>query len=76
MLNPLDTALFNYYNSDGKNITEFVLEEQTILSLTKPREKEGQRGYSFEVKAKLKYGLFTDITDSDRHQWIWGTPVR
>ena len=74
MLNPLDTSLFNYYNSAGKNINEFILDNETTLHLDRPAISK--TGYSFEIKAKLKHGLFTHINNSDRHFWIWGTPKR
>lgn len=79
MLNPLDTKLFNYYTAQGKNITEFVLNGETILNAERPKDEAiagKAKGYSFEIKAQLKHKLFTDLKNSDRHFWIWGTPVR
>lgn len=69
----LDPATNEYYNEDGKNISEYVVFNRTTLQLTPP--KTSMKGYAYPVKAKLKFGVAPEIK-RDRWTWVWGVPVR
>jgi hypothetical protein len=71
--NPLDSATHDYYNEDGKNVTDFIVFNRTKLQLDMP--KTTMRGYAYPVKAKIKTGMFKKIK-TDRYTWVWGVPTR